>query len=272
MKTATVMRNILAALALSAALISQAGGSPGAPQAMGETSGGSGAPVGTSGPLSPAEQARERTLAQLVLDAPKGKPSAGTLRRNGFVQVSTDPSTELVATTSNDVTMNTPRVYWDTTYNRYTATASYGWKNDNFGCCGNVGGYDGFALRSNRAIGNTTGVTGRFSGKPGLAYGTTIVSNPSDNNVYGAAYRWQDTSRALAGGRIDYNMYSGVVTLSVNPPGCGTTAYLYSNYAHSWSSSSLNGFEISASGFGVSWSTSSNHWTAASQAGSWKPC
>src|SRR3954470_22308683 len=110
------------------------------------------AAVARSGPLSPQEKARQDELSRLVLAAPGATPSDEALEARGFVRVSSAPSQELASTTNSDVTMHTPYVYWDTTYYRYTAVAKYSWDNQNYGCCGDIGGGEGFASRASRAF------------------------------------------------------------------------------------------------------------------------
>ena len=255
---------LCAALVVPAALAVAAGGANSAAPAA--------PPVGRSGPLTGQERARQDVLARLVLDADGAKPADAVLRQDGFIRVSSGPTLERLSSNSDDVTVSTPYVYFDTTYYRYTAVAKYHWDNDKFGCCGNQGGDDAFGIRASSGVGNLAGVTGQFSGKSGLYYGTSVIKNPSDNNKYGVAYRKQDTSRGLSGNRTDYNMYSGVVTMGVNAPSCGKTVNFYSKVWHTWSSSSITGFDISVDGFGAEWSNTDHGWSAASQAGGWKPC
>jgi hypothetical protein len=227
-----------------------------------------------SGPLSPQEVARQDELSQLVLASDGDTPSDEALQARGFVRVSEGPSVNMAAsTTGDDVTMGTPYVYWDTTYYRYTAVAKYSWDNQNYGCCGDIGGDDGFGIRASRAVGNEKGTTGAFSGR-GYYYGTTVVKNPADNNVYGVAYKHQDHAIGVCCGKgTDYNMYSGTVTMGVNSPGCHKrTTYFYSSYWHTWSETDINSIGVASDGFSVGWSTSSQHWTAASAAGQWNGC
>lgn len=208
-----------------------------------------------------------------MIDNSSGVPSPALLLEHGFVRVSSEPHSalRLVSSSNSNVTMDTPHVYFDTYYFRYTAVGTYHWDGDFWE--GNLGGPDAFGLRFDRKMDNR-GVTGRFSGKPNTgpgtsAFGTTIVRNPSDNGSYGVAYSLQDAEYVLCCGRVDYNMYSGRVTMDVGRPACGTTTHLYSRYFHTWGSSGVTGFEISISGFGVSWSSETQHWAAASQAGTW---
>jgi hypothetical protein len=262
----------LSVVAVSLALLSHTGQpSTGSNADAPEAGSGFAQAEGRTGPLSKTEASRSRLLGRLVLKAQGAAPSSTILRQNGFVQVSTAPKQHLrMVSTGDSVTMTTPYVYWDTTYFRYTAVAKYRWDGDyweNKGG-GNVGGPDGFGLRFDRKMDNR-GVTGQFSGK-GLAFGTSIVTNPADNSSNGVAYTKQDKAQALAGNDFDYNMKSGVVTMTVGRPACGTTTHLYSRYFHTWSDASVTGFDISLTGFGVSWTSDPQKWYAASQAGTWK--
>jgi hypothetical protein len=231
------------------------------------------AAVARSGPLSPQERARQAELSRLVLAAHGVTPSDEALAARGFLRVSSAPSQELVSTTNADVTMGTPYVYWDTTYYRYTAVAKYSWDNQNYGCCGDIGGDDGFGIRASRAVGNEKGTTGAFFGR-GYYYGTSIVKNPAANNQYGVAYKYQDEATAVCCGHgIDYNMYSGTVTMGVNTPGCHKAdTYFYASYFHTWSTTGINSIGVASNGFSVGWSSSGHQWTAASAAGKWNGC
>jgi len=226
------------------------------------------------GPLSVQERARQAELSQLVLAAPGARPTDEALKALGFLVVSEDPSQELVATTNSDVTMGTPYVYWDTTYYRYTAVAKYTWDNQRYGCCGDIGGDDAFGIRANRAVGNDRGTTGTFSGRPKMFYGTTVVKNPAKNNDYGVVYKYQDEAHGLCCGKgVDYNMYSGTVTMGVDSPGCKKyTTYFYGEYGHTWSRTDINSISVGKDGIGFGWSRSDSHWEAASPAGKWNGC
>jgi hypothetical protein len=219
------------------------------------------------------ERARQAELSRLVLASDGATPSDAALAARGFVRVSSGPAYQLVSTTNADVTMYTPYVYWDTTYYRYTAVAKYSWDNQHYGCCGDIGGDDGFGIRASRGVGNEKGTTGTFFGR-GYYYGTSVVKNPSDNNVYGVTYIKQDEATGVSGGRgIDYNMYSGTVTMGVNTPGCHKRdTYFYASYFHTWSSTGINSIGVASNGFVVGWTSEGHNWTAASPAGKWNGC
>jgi hypothetical protein len=225
-------------------------------------------PVGRTGPMSVRETARQQLLGRIVARSKSDSQAHALLARHGFVIVSTTgiDGLRLVHSTNSDVTMGTPYVAFDTVAHRYTAYAKYHWDSDAFES--NVGGLDGLALRFNRNMTNN-GVTGTFYGKSTGPIGATTVRNPTDNSSAGVGYRLQDFWVALVGGKVDYNVWSGSVTMDVARPACGTSVQLYGAYMHSWGSDSLTGFSISTSGFGLSWKNGDQSWKAASQSGTW---
>jgi hypothetical protein len=197
-----------------------------------------------------------------------GVPTDALLRRHGYLRVSTAeaPSAQQRSSTPEDVRIPTPIIAFDLQRMRYTASATYQW---NCGSCwentgGNIGGPDGFGFSLSRAVTNQ-GTTGQFSGKPGLAIGTTVLSNTARNNQYGVAYKLQDWEVALPGNRLDYNTYSGAVTMDMARP-CGETQ-IFSKVFHTWDTTALTGVDIGIFSIGAQWSTTAHHWQAVSQAG-----
>jgi hypothetical protein len=63
----------------------------------------------------------------------------------------------------------------------------------------------------------------------------------------------------------DYSFLSGTVYMYVRDFPCGQTIQAFAKYAHSWSSTAVNGIGVGVNSLTVQWSSSSNGWERASQ-------
>lgn len=136
-----------------------------------------------------------------------------------------------------------------------------------------VGGKDGFGFRTSRRVNNRK-VIGMFCGRPKPGrdwsnFGCFWTKAPDENSSQGATFRPQDKVYKTVV-KPDSNVYTGSISMRIRKPKCGKRVNVFSRYAHGWSDTSLTGFSVSLSGFGLSWNKSEDHWQRTSQAGSFK--
>lgn len=221
-----------------------------------------------------------RRMGLQLLSAPStaaSPPAAATWGRLGSASPSTASTALLSAgcsitnaqTSASAMAVYAPKItvnYSSSGYVMY-ANSTFQWSSPPAApstCQTDVGGNDGFAFAFNRAVTNL-GVS--FSacnsyGKCG-SYGWLET-----NSQYRAGYSFQDKAGSVT---VGYSpAYKGTITYAFRT-GSGCTQ-AFAKYAHTWSSTSVNGFSIGPSSIGVQWSTSSGFWQKSGQAGSYGTC
>lgn len=186
------------------------------------------------------------------------------------------------ASTNADVTVDRPTYFWDNPHHMGFVYASWQWSAagaarlaDEANCmslllqCARkaVGGPDGFAVTMNGSyvpssyylsVSDRNGV---YQGMPALSTSSTTGAGFTGQDQF-----WGNVNNA------NYSWYSGVATLSFTGfNGCGKTLQMFSRLAHSWSTTSVNGFSIGVWSIGVNWNNTSYAWSAASQPSSTYP-
>ncbi len=225
----------------------------------------------------------EEKRAQLIELINEGADDAEIKSKTGLVKVSTESGEVSPLSTNADVSTSTPTIYYDRGIGAYYAASDYRWNNqqttgDGPNTGGNVGGYDAFSIRFTLDIvnyGTTISICpGAWSGA--TPYPSTkpacLIPGPSENSEDGAAYRYQDRTVGARCSGSDHNscrIYVGangtlVFTFKRLTAGC---LQVFSQYAHTWSSTTISSISVSNSGFSVGFSSSSNRWQRTSQAG-----
>ncbi|WP_183093304.1 hypothetical protein [Nocardioides stalactiti] len=239
---------------------------------------------GKSTPVSPRER-RSFHRVNSFLASLSGDLGAHRreLAEHGLQIVSDIPTIAPTATDNGDISLPRPYVLYNTQQHRYFVTASFEWKSSADywyfdGNCSsadnacNVGGKDGFGFRFNRRVINRV-VEAAFCGRDNVGrnwsqFGCFEPTNPEENSSQGATYRAQDKLYETVV-NPDYNLHTGVISMGIDVIPCGRTLQIFSRYGHGWDDTSLTGFDVSLSGFGMQWSDSDDHWVASSQSGTW---
>ncbi|GAA1370874.1 hypothetical protein GCM10009661_30650 [Catellatospora chokoriensis] len=236
-------------------------------------------------PTSPASAAIDPAAAvgqkrdQLLALVQAGASDTTIQSRLGLVKVSQPSSGGIEPMSSQgDATVSTPTIYYDTQAKYYYASASFSWNNQQTkadGSGGNVGGYDGFAIRFNKDITNMgTGASfcpGNWGGAtpyPGTKPGCVVVQ-PEDNDDFGSSYKYQDKLNQAYCGGTDYPscwIYIGAKGTIVHSfkkswAGC---LQVYSKYGHTWSSTQISGINVSNGSISFDFSSSSYRWDISS--------
>jgi hypothetical protein len=149
--------------------------------------------------------------------------------------------------TVEDVEVFKPTLYYDKWTAMYVMKGSWDW---NFNPDLSPGGYDGFGLKTVQrkvSVLDSTLNTYNSSGT------NTSHSYSRDAGSYGVGFKFQDRSSGASysghagSGFMYFKWYSGTPT--------GYAVNYRSTYAHSWKTTTLNGFDIGADSFGLSWSS-----------------
>lgn len=247
-----------------------------------------------TGPLDADERARYKQVIQDITplgDVSKHPDELAELGLAVVSDVSVGPALAR-ASVNDDISIPAPKVLWDYSNQRYYAYASYQWIAGNTqahyydignttSCVDspcNIGGADGFGMRFSRNVVNR-GVSVIFCGRGDLdrtwsSFNCTTPTNPDDNSSQGVGWRKQDKVYKTVV-KPDNNMFIGSTSMVIDRPKCGAPLQIFSRYGHSWSGAALTGFSVGLDGFGLSWSSTSNHWAASSQGGTWdvwNPC
>jgi hypothetical protein len=155
--------------------------------------------------------------------------------------------------TISDVEVFKPTLYWDQWTAMYVMKGSWDW---NFNPDLSPGGYDGFGLKTVQrkvSVLDSTLYTYNSSGT------STSHSYSRDASSYGVGFKFQDRSSGASysghagSGFMYFKWYSGTPT--------GYAVNYRSTYAHSWKTTSLNGFDIGADSFGLSWDSTANRFS-----------
>jgi len=200
-----------------------------------------------------------------------------------LTQISKGPSMALAASTGADVTWTGLTINYDNVTHYYYAYGNWHWNNSHYsseadpGCqlaSKADGGVDGVALRlsGGQYQIKTNGYTATTWGNSALdSYindFTTATMNPSKVDQYGVGWTWQDNVRKmenssrLCPGPYDLSTYAGSIVMGfvrLNGP-CANTQ-VFGDYAHDWSTTSINGIGAAADGFSIQWTTTTNQWT-----------
>jgi hypothetical protein len=165
--------------------------------------------------------------------------------------------------------MNTqaPSLYYSSSGGYYYVVADWGWLSDGWKTdagldYGHIGGTDAAGVWFSKPINNLNGAMSicgaHFGGSSTPACWNS--SSYKGNNQYGESIQFQDQASNSAkpyAGKTDADRGSLVFPFKWLSSGCQQFG---NEYDHDWSSTSITGMSISASGIGVSWSSSSHHW------------
>jgi hypothetical protein len=167
----------------------------------------------------------------------------------------------------------------------YYAVVTYQWVNHDFesdasiltDCWHNegVGGTDGFALRLTGGDYQIVGGSAVFHGDPALDkydgdYDLSSVRNPSNPNEYGVGFVMQDNVRKVKGPaplscyfKMDLDRYWGQIMMKFQRLNgdCANTQ-VFGDYNHMWESTSVTGFSIGPTDFGVQWQNQGHDFTS----------
>lgn len=178
-------------------------------------------------------------------------------------------------TTAGMTTIPNPSIIWDSETHHYVVTASARWNNCpeisapcwhydvkggiTFGSTQNVGGYDGFLLRTDHNVMRNVNLgMSRFNNT-----GQSVTVPISTNSSAGGGAQDQDkwTYSSVVGA---YNWDHVLISWTIDMY-CGSKNF-YSQITHTWSSTTITGFGVSTTGFSVQWSSENKAWSHASQA------
>jgi hypothetical protein len=180
-----------------------------------------------------------------------------------------------IAPTASHVNIYQPTVWKDTTTGFWVARATWAWKDcapqfdivhcwfTDDGCyvVGNCGGADGFGINISRAV--TRKATKFYTYTEEPYYEDSTYVNPETFNNTGVSFTEQDVVNRYG---AHYTWDKGSIYYYFTLPTCsklkGKTWIIDSKMSHTWSSSSVTGFGVFATGFSISWSNDSGHWSA----------
>ena len=200
-------------------------------------------------------------------------------RAFGWVRESEDAVIEaLAAPSASDVTLAKPTIYRNVPAQRYEVTARWAWKTCGNDQCwyanyplndGDIGGPDGFAINSSRALTNLATSFVAYT-EDGAARSYT---NPEVFESDGVGFSEQDASRTT---QDDYTWDHGTLVFAFRLAGAcvpGQQFKFSSKLAHTWADASLSSISISTSGISMTFSGSANRWTAVVPSPLyWTPC
>ena len=212
------------------------------------------------------ENVAERASGSSDLDRRTSTPA-----RAGAPAVALACSVNDAATSATDMTLYAPKIYVNYSSQGYImyADSKFQWSSppaSGSTCVVPVGGPDGFAFAFNKSVTNlgVSFYTCNYYNKCTYNYGWLET-----NGSYGAGYAFQDQAAAWPGGYG--SAYKGTITYAFRTSTSSCTQ-AFSKYAHTWNSTSVNGFSIGPWSIGVQWSSSSSQWLKSSQAGSYGSC
>ncbi|MEU8002669.1 hypothetical protein AB0B66_16050 [Catellatospora sp. NPDC049111] len=238
------------------------------------------APAGSATAASDPAIAIAQKRQQLLELALTGASEATIQSRLGLVKVSTASSGFQPLSPNTAATVQTPTIYFDTGLQAYYVSATFSWNNqqtngDGSAYSGNVGGYDGFAVRFDKDItnmgtsasfcpGNWGGATPYPGTKPGC-----VIPQPEDNNSDGSSFKYQDRTNGAYCGGTDYPscwIYIGAKGTIIHSfkkswAGC---LQVYAKYGHTWNSTQISGIDLSNGGITINFSSSSYRWDISS--------
>jgi len=208
--------------------------------------------------VSHSPAAMRKQLAALVA---RGATDAQIRQATGLRRVSTTGRAPM--STNSAVTLSTPGIYYDSQAHYYYVTATWNFtKSPPDG--GEQKGQDGFGVSFSRQINNMGGSL--FVCAKNGSTTTNIceyADNYASNNAYGAGWTFSNFV-PLTGGFFAAGHGSMVFAFKLLSSGCLQT---FTQYAHSWSSTSVTGVSVGKWSVGVSWRSSGHQWTKASAAG-----
>lgn len=242
------------------------------------------AAAASAGPIPGADLSRSEKMRRWTEMRLNKASDAAIANELGLIKVSTEDRKVTPLSVNTDVVVSTPTVAWDPNFQEYIAATDYQWKNratvgDGAPTGGRVGGNDAFAIRFSRQVEQTYTpqievFAGNWSGATPYPtyYRDSIRPGLWDNSEEGVAGQWQDAVHATNCSGSDYpscRYYdSAIATIFFyfRPIGSGCTQ-IFSQHAHTWSSTGINSIAVSTSGFEVNFSSSSNRWQLTSGAG-----
>lgn len=177
----------------------------------------------------------------------------------GIIKMEENGHDDLISISSSefDVTTDKPSVYYEPDMGMYVMLG--GWKWNKMYPDSTVGGPDGFGLRNEHERITVIEMGLRTYDERGTVYYHSDFS--PETSAYGVGMRFQDSW--INYDARTYNAYRGsgwaYFTFYDGYPS-GKTVTFNATYAHSWKSTSLTGFSIGKSSFGLSWSSSKDRW------------
>jgi len=185
-----------------------------------------------------------------------------------------DGTVSAASSVNSDVKSRPPTIDYDNQAHLYYAIAYWDWQNTNFLDDGfnpfspytkNLGGTDGFAVTFNTGL-LMSGWSASWSGN-GCHYGSGGTSTAATGDQYGAGFKFQDQD--YLNNCVGFNVYHGQEVISFTHTQTKTCKSVqgFSNYGHSWSTTSLSGFSIGVYSIGFSWTSAGHDWASQSQPG-----
>lgn len=191
-------------------------------------------------------------------------------------------TTELAASSNNDVKLNRPTIKYDSKAKQYIITGrgqwlrhtyevpKWSWWYPKVGSTKNIGGVDAIGISLSNTSGKTKGLALK-SGQGKFDNGSakkTVTTLSTSNDNYGGGYKVQDFIKFTkvdnyilwANTRYNYNAYYMQCTLRYNKAFSNYNGNAKLFYAHTWNSANISSIGVSKSGPSVSVSKTSNAW------------
>lgn len=192
--------------------------------------------------------------------------------------------TQLASSSSGDVTLNRPTIYYDSFTKEYVITGtgkwnahtyetpSWSWWYPSVGDTSNIGGTDAIGISLSNTSGSTSGLAlnsgyGYFYNGTATKMSTTLTS---ENDIYGGGYSVQDFIKytkvvnyiLYCDVTYYYNAYNMKCVLRYDADFAKYSGSAKLFYSHTWSNTSITGISLNKTGASLSWSNSSNRWAA----------
>lgn len=233
--------------------------------------------------------ASDEEMYRAVLDRVEKLESNGASRKSidrilerefGWVrEPEVDSPIALGTPSASDIALYKPTIYRNIPANRYEITAKWQWKNCGSSRCwmvnypninGNVGGPNGFALNSTRAVNHLATSFATYD-EDGGAYHYT---NPDVFENDGVGFTEQDRQHALPWDNFTWDHGTLVFAFRlVSACTPGQSWKFNSKMGHTWNSTSISGISISLTGISMTFSSFDARWTAVGPTPlDWKPC
>lgn len=248
------------------------------------------------GTVSQSKAERVKNIGQVIQSLARQRLSSSSiwdvLSKNCEIRIVSKPvEGSAPLSTNRDVAIGPTMIVFDASYGIWYAYADWNWitipgsGETGLGChspC-NVGGADGIGLAFSRpvvAIDDQVPWV-RWTWDDTGYFGSETSYVPSDGNTSGLSFTGQDklclskqgTADCLGTpGQNSYSWHHGYIQMNIDDIGCGTIQ-AFAKYAHSWSSTSVNGIGIAPWSISVQWSSTQNHWEAVGNpSSSQRPC
>jgi hypothetical protein len=237
------------------------------------------------GTISNSKVERQENVSRIISDMHRQRLTADqisqTLQQNCGIERKSKPiSTFAPSSTNQDIDVRPPDIFYDHGITEWYVEASFMWpQNFNFfseipfGCLSpcNVGGSDGFGIALSRPVlaVDPTRSYNILIHDWNLYWPYTYMDTPSDANTTGVAFVGQDkycfsnqgSNCGAENGGSAYSWAFADLFYFIEDIGCGTIQ-AFAKYAHSWSSTSVNGIGVGPWSLNVQWSSSADRWEA----------